>query len=176
MASMPFREGRRYRFRNQEFRAVNGRIWIEDQTNGNFKSLSAPEFTARAISFNEGLKLKWHCFYEDERTEMSRCVCAMVECINDARNQGDPSDMNTMSQVARENRPIQALITNGGPVRLPKILPNRKYFGVLNDRNWVDQPPTSHTYLANGKPRLAVAPPVDNDLMLHSKEFQAFRL
>lgn len=126
MAKIQQKEGRRYRFRDQEFYAYNGRIAIENQVTGEYKTISRVEFVARAVGFNEVLK-RDALLYPDERAEMARLVTSMCECNREARAQGDPDAPGVMKQVARDNRVIQAGIDDK-PVHLPKIMPGKKIF------------------------------------------------
>lgn len=111
----PNKEGKRYAYQDQIFYAWNGRVAIEDQRDGNFKTMSAPEFFARAISFNAAVKkASPAALYPDERAEMQGLVIAMCECVKEARAQGDPSDPEVMKQVSKENRPISVSMGNPG--------------------------------------------------------------
>ena len=95
------KEGKRYRFRNQLYWACNGRIFIEDQDTGDFKSKSRREMLERADSFNQSIS---HCHWADEREELHRTVHDLIDCIKEAREQGDPHEPGVIAQVGRESR------------------------------------------------------------------------
>jgi hypothetical protein len=149
MANMPApRVGKKYRFRNQEFQAINGLVHIEDRQTGDFKAVTQAEMVARAIGFRDALK---HIDYPDEREELSRCVLAIRDCVLEAKNQGDPMDPEAAKQVARENRPIQGMM-DGGAVRLRPPTGQKKSF-ILNDQSWLKD--TSKLYVCPSHRRVS---------------------
>lgn len=120
------KEGKRYKFRDQEFWACNGLIYIEQQTDGDFKCLNRAEFAARAIGFNEVVRTKPQSLYPDEREQLRSLVINMCAAIKEAKNQGDPHDDVAAKQVARENRRVHVMLDSDGDARIPSRRPTEK--------------------------------------------------
>lgn len=171
MKTAPVKEGKHYRFRNQEFWAQNGRVWIEDQRDGEFKSMTSAEFAARAIAFGRSLKEKWHCFYEDERTELSNCVQAMCACVKETFDQGDPHQEGVSRRVARDCGFMPSTRYIGLGAKSPK-----SYF-LPGMPSWMTDSKVDK-YICNGKPKIHPnpLPGVDGGLLLESSSFQALKL
>lgn len=110
MSKHKFKQGPRYKFRNQEFWAEGGLICIENQCNGDFKVITRAEAAARAISLNEELR---YMDYPSERDELTKCVVNLCEAIKEGRRQGDPTDPEVRKQLIRDRRKISVLMPAG---------------------------------------------------------------
>jgi hypothetical protein len=117
-------EGKHYRFRNQEFFAVEGMVVLEDANDGSIKGLTVRTALKRAEALNAQVKVM---NYRDERDEVMRCVENLIECIKEAKLQGDPTDPEICLKKVREqrrSRPVgfhQGLELNGRPDRRYRI-------------------------------------------------------
>lgn len=139
MAHPPSKEGPRHRFQDQIFYAWNGVVAVEDQRDGTFKTMPRADFAARAVAFNEALKQKWDCFYDDERTALGRAVVEMCECVKEAKDQGDPYDPEAMTRVARENRTVSFSPSTdvGTDIRIPHAAKSKNTVYFLPEQGGV---------------------------------------
>lgn len=94
-------EGKHRTFKGLEFWAENGLIFIEDRIDGDFKVITCRDFALRARSINDECKRE---FYASDRKELQDCVLAMYECWKEAKNQGDPEDIEVARRKYRERR------------------------------------------------------------------------
>ena len=117
--------GKHYNFRDQEFWACNGLIYIIDYRDGipddnRFKIETRAEFATRAIMLNEMARgWKWH----DERHEFNKAVENMVAVVKEAKRQGDPTDPETAKKLAWENRKMIFVMNYNPGSRSKLILP-----------------------------------------------------
>lgn len=124
MSSAMPKEGKRYRYMDQLFWARNGLIQIEDQRDGSHKTVSMKEFAKRAFDLNRQIS---HMAYSSERVELERGLNDAMECLKEARAQGDPMNPAVAHQVAKDNRTIGGMM-DGGAARLTAPTPNRTIF------------------------------------------------
>lgn len=126
--------GERYIFREQEFWAENGLIYIMDyrvQTpdDDRFSAASRAEFAARAIAMNDQARGER---YADERYQLCELVTDMCQAVKDAKKQGDPTDSEVAKKKAYENRKL-IFVANYNPSRHRSqlLLPNSSYVPVF---------------------------------------------
>ena len=124
MSKNTFKQGPRYKFKDQVFWAEGGLICIENQNNGDFKVITRAEAAARIICLNDELP---HFQYADERDELCRCVVNMCEAIKEAKRQGDPTNPEVAKQLIREKKRTSVLFDftpNKDVSNYTLILPN----------------------------------------------------
>lgn len=97
--------GKRYRYKDLEFHAVNGLVYIYDYRPNrvDFVVESAENFAARAISRQKEIDT---IPYADERNELIRAIVDMCAVIKETKKQGRPSDSNAAKKLAYENRKL----------------------------------------------------------------------
>lgn len=119
--------GKRYKFRTTsltidsqslgiqygdlDFWAQNGMICMEDQGSGEFYVVTRREFLERTLSVNGANRREMGL---DQRDTLQRVVTDMIECIKEAKHQGDPDDPKVQAWY-RRNRPSAAVILGPMP-------------------------------------------------------------
>lgn len=114
---------RHYQFRDQDFWAENGLIYIMDyrdevSDNERFAVATRANFVARAIALNDQARYEK---YADERVELNNLILDMVQACKDAKKQGDPTDPEVARQKAWENRKM-IILSNYDPSNRSKLI------------------------------------------------------
>lgn len=99
-AAPKFQQGKTFTFRDLKFYAMNGMICLHDEEDGDFRVLTCKEFLHRAKSVGEDIRRLAVMQAENPsrrdlgelRREYQQCVDDMIECIADAKTQGDHTD------------------------------------------------------------------------------------
>lgn len=91
--------GRRYSFRGLQFWAELGLVRLEDQKDGSYFVITRREALLRAQAINEEIS---HSSYASERSELQNLVQNMIECVKEAKTQGDPMDMEVRQSKSKE--------------------------------------------------------------------------
>lgn len=117
------KKGERYIFRDQEFWANNGLIYIMDyrdhvKDDDRFAVATRAEFAARAIALNDQARGEK---YADERWELNNLVVEMCSAVKDAKRQGDPMDPQAAKQKAYDNRKL-IFLNNYNPAQHQRII------------------------------------------------------
>lgn len=92
-----------YKYNQIEFWAENGFIQIYDGRDGSQKAELTSVMRGRAKAlFEEASRATYH----DEKNKLLEAARDIMLCIQEAKEQGDPSDPKVASQLAHDNRKI----------------------------------------------------------------------
>lgn len=108
-------ERKRYRYRGMEFWPEAGLVHLEDRDSGEYTVLVRREALLRARAINDTVH---HYPHASERDEMHRLVSDLIDCVREAKRQGDPSDPEVAMYKAREvkrARRARVLMPDGRP-------------------------------------------------------------
>lgn len=100
--------GRRFRYNDWVFYAMSGTIVLQNQQNGHFEMLPIEDFKRRAAMIN---RMYQKHVYGSDYTVDRRLAQDTAECIQEAKQQGDPFDPNVQRWLQRESRPVSMLIS-----------------------------------------------------------------
>lgn len=100
-SSLLRQEGKRYTFQELIFWAEDGLVYIEDKRDGDFNVVTCRDFVARAKAINEEAKLS---LYPSDVQQLQDCVLKMHQAYKDAKNQGDPMDVEIAKRKYKERR------------------------------------------------------------------------
>ena len=103
-----------YKYNQIEFWAEGGLIRIHDGRDGSDKSepISVMRKRAKAL-FEESSRVQ----HQDEKTQIIAAARDIMLCIQEAKEQGDPTDAKVIKDLAHDNRRIWstgANVTNSG--------------------------------------------------------------
>ena len=123
--------GKRYKYRDFEFYAMDGSIVYIDTRTGEFHYFRICDFLERAVALHRAMG---HWAWADERVRDQRFALDCAECVKEAHSQGDPFDpdvsrhtrqaIRRRSSVLMDVRPSKPVVRPGSrPVASPKELP-----------------------------------------------------
>ncbi len=93
--------GQHYNFQDLEFWAEDGLIFIEDRRQGDFNIVTCRDFVDRAKAINGEAKLS---LYPSDVEQLQACVLKMHAAWKEAKEQGDPMDVEVAKRKYRERR------------------------------------------------------------------------
>lgn len=92
-----------YKYNQIEFWAENGLIRIHDGRDGSEKSETSSTMRKRAKAlFEESSRVQ----HQDEKKAILAAARDIMLCIQEAKEQGDPTDSKVLSQLAHDSRKI----------------------------------------------------------------------
>lgn len=113
-------EGTHYKFRKLEFWAERGLINIVDERlppeHHRFHMvISRREFLRRLQAFSDELRRR-HFKYEDERNQYIRLLEEGVQVAREAKNQGEPTNPDAISEMVRRRRLTMLMSDKSSPI------------------------------------------------------------
>jgi len=119
--------GRRYKYKDLIFWAENGLIRMEDQRTGEFFTITRQEAFERAKAIAEEINM---ITWGDEREATLSLVQSMCDVIDEAKNQGDPTDPEVIERVARETKRSKKarILLPGGTVPGAEMRPLSSFY------------------------------------------------
>lgn len=163
--SLAFAPGKAYRYGNLSFYAMNGCICLIDEEDGDFQTLTRKEFLLRAQTLSEGAKRmgasshRWH--YQD-RTETQSVVADMIECCQEAADQGDHFDPAVAAWFTRHRPGRKSLVSMSGKANFssgrPSRLPRGRHTGRTAVADFSAGTPRANLANINNLSRINVAP------------------
>lgn len=100
-----------YKYGQMEFWAEDGLIQIQDGRDGSHKTETTKVMRGRAKALFEEAG---RSTYNDEKNKLLEVARDIMLCIQEAREQGDPTDPGVIAQLAHDNRKIWSAGTGKG--------------------------------------------------------------
>lgn len=95
------KEGKHHYFDDIEYWAQDGVVWIADHRDGKVTAVTCPTFKQRMNAIAKGIKV---AKYPDDEKKHRDFANEMLEVYKDAKEQGDPTDMDVLRRRYREIR------------------------------------------------------------------------
>jgi hypothetical protein len=95
------KEGKHHFFDDLEYWAQDGVIWMLDHRDEQVTAITCPTFRARMLAIAGGIT---RAKYSDDEKKHRDFAQEMLEVYKDAKEQGDPTDMNVLRHRYREIR------------------------------------------------------------------------
>ncbi len=106
-----WKEGPHYRQEKCEFWAEDGLIFLEDERDGTFAIITCADIKARAVALYKEAKRAANAGYMDSRDNLNEWVIKLGEVWKDAKDQGDPCDIEVAKERYKQRR--KAVLVTG---------------------------------------------------------------
>lgn len=104
---------RTFHYKGMNFWAEGGLIHMEDKNNGEYSVVTRKDCLLRAKAINDTIQYYPHA---SERDEQHRLVQDLIECVRQAKDQGDPTDPEIFKQKLKEIKRSSSILLPGGAV------------------------------------------------------------
>lgn len=131
MSLLTFVDGKCYSYQDLKFYATNGYICLHDEEDGDFRVVTRREFLHRMehISAEAAvLKIARKPSEAEHRNQLQHLVADMIECCQEAKDQGDHEEPDVMAWFIRHRPGRKSSVSFGSP-NIPRPLPRGRFTG-----------------------------------------------